>query len=97
MKAHTAVVANTADEFPAALAAPNADWVYFRYLPPREQVEAVHRAKRRAFIAGPTVAGDLPENWQQAAEVGIDAILTDYPLNLRRSLKQGTMNHGASP
>ena len=29
--------------------------------------------------------------------VGIDAILTDYPLILRRSLKQTATNHGASP
>ena len=88
-KAHAAAVANTADEFPAALAAPNANWVYFRYLPPKQQVEAVHRANKRAFIAGPTVAGDLPDNWRQAVEVGIDAILTDYPLELRTTLRQG--------
>jgi glycerophosphoryl diester phosphodiesterase len=37
----------------------------------------------RAFIAGPTVAGDLPDNWRQAAEAGIDAILTNHPLASR--------------
>jgi hypothetical protein len=89
----TPVAAVTVDEFFAA----NADWVYFRYLPPREQVEAVHRSKKRAFIAGPTVAGDLPENWRLAVGAGIDAILTDYPLNLRHSLKQAARNHGATP
>jgi glycerophosphoryl diester phosphodiesterase len=96
-KSHAAAVANATDEFPAALTASHADWVYFRYLPPRGQVEAVHRAKKRAFIAGPTVAGDLPENWRQAADVGIDATLTDYPLNLRQSLKHAASNHGAAP
>lgn len=86
-KAHTAAVANNADEFPKALAAPNADWVYFRYLPPKEQIEAVRSEGKRAFIAGPTVAGNLSENWQHCAVVGLDAILTDYPLDLRGTLR----------
>lgn len=50
--------------------------------------EAVHRAKKRAFIAGPTVSGKVPKNWRQAAEVGIDAILTDYPLDLRTTFRK---------
>lgn len=86
-KAHTAAVANNADEFPKALAATNADWVYFRYLPPKEQIEAVRSEGKRAFIAGPTVAGNLSENWQHCAIVGLDAILTDYPLELRGALR----------
>ena len=87
-KAHTAAVANHADEFSTALAAPNADWVYFRYLPTQEQVEAVHRANKRAFIAGPTVAGHLPANWQQAPDAGIDGVLTDYPFELAAMLRK---------
>jgi glycerophosphoryl diester phosphodiesterase len=83
MKAQTAAVANNADEFPAAVAASNADWVYLRYLPSKAQMEAVHRSGKRAFIAGPTVSGNLPDNWSLAATVGIDAILTDYPLEQR--------------
>lgn len=86
-KAHTAAVANDADEFPKALAAPNADWVYIRFLPTKEQTDAVHRAGKKSFIAGPTVSGDLPENWRYAADVGIDGILTDYPLKLRTTLR----------
>jgi glycerophosphoryl diester phosphodiesterase len=85
-KAHAAAVANNADEFPKALAAPNADWVYFRYLPSREQIDAVHAANKRAFIAGSAVMDDLPDNWNQAANAGIDAILTNYPLELRTTL-----------
>ncbi len=45
-------------------------------------------ASKRVFIAGPTVAGLLADNWLHAAKVGIDAILTDYPLELRSSLQQ---------
>lgn len=84
-KAHTAVVANNTDEFSEALAAANADWVYVRFLPTKDQVEAVKQAGKKAFIAGPTVAGDLPKNWQHCSDVGLDAILTDYPLELRSS------------
>lgn len=87
-KAHTAAVANNLSEFAKALAAPNADWVYLRYLPAKEQIEAVHHASKRAFIAGVTVSGNVPKNWRHAASVGIDAILTDYPLELRAVLKQ---------
>jgi len=91
-QAHTAAVANNADEFLAALAASNADWVYVRYLPSKEQIGAIHRSEKRAFIAGPTVSGDLARNWRQAANVGIDAILTDYPLELRTALGQEAAN-----
>ncbi len=86
--AHTAAVANNSDEFQAALAASNADWVYVRFLPTPKQIDEVHRADKRAFIAGPTVAGNLPENWNRAASAHLDGILTDYPLSLRSELRR---------
>lgn len=86
-EALSAAVANNNEEFPKALAEANADWVYFRFLPTTEQIEAVHQARKRAFIAGPTVSGNVPKNWQHAAEVGMDAILTDFPLELRAKSK----------
>jgi glycerophosphoryl diester phosphodiesterase len=89
-EAHTAAVANNSDEFQAALAAPNADWVYVRFLPTPDQIDEVHRAGKRAFIAGPTVAGNLPENWHQAAATHLDGILTDYPLQLRSELRRAS-------
>ncbi len=85
--AHTAAVANNAAEFPQALADSQGDWVYFRYLPTAEQIEAVHRAGKRTFIAGTTVSGNVPDNWQHTVDVGIDAVLTDYPLELRTLLR----------
>jgi len=85
---HTAAVANNTEEFPKALAATNADWVYFRYLPPKEQLDSVHDAGKQAFIAGVTVSGNVPENWQHAVSVGIDGILTDYPFELAAMLRQ---------
>ena len=88
VKAQTATVANNADEFPMALAAPNTDCVYFRYLPLKEQMVAVRGAGKKSFIAGSTVSGNVPGNWRQATDVGIDGILTDYPLELRALLRK---------
>ena len=86
-KAHTAAVANNTVEFSKALTASNADFVYFRYLPPKRQMEAVRSAGKRGFIAGTTVSGNVPENWQHAVDVGIDGILTDYPFELAEMLR----------
>jgi glycerophosphoryl diester phosphodiesterase len=93
-EAHTAAVANNAFEFSKALAARSADWVYVRYLPTKEEVEEVHRAKKRVFIAGSSVSGNVTGNWQQAVEAGIDGILTDYPLELRTTLRQLQVDDG---
>jgi len=86
--AHAAAVANDAQEFEKALADPSANWVYFRFLPTGKQMEAVHADGKKAFIAGPTVSGKLPANWKVCHEVGIDAILTDFPLELRSVLRE---------
>lgn len=87
-KAQTAAVANHPGEFSDALAAGNADWVYFRYLPPKEQMDAVRAAGKRSFIAGATVAGRLPDNWRHVVDVGLDGVLTDYPLDLAAMLRK---------
>ncbi|MFG0331831.1 MAG: hypothetical protein ACF8TS_00590, partial [Maioricimonas sp. JB049] len=84
--ARVAAVANNAGEFADALAA-DADRVYFRYVPSAEETAKLKRAGRQSFIAGPTVAGHEPKNWQQAANVGLDAILTDHPLELQATLR----------
>jgi glycerophosphoryl diester phosphodiesterase len=87
-QAQCAALANNAEEFSAALAATNADWVYVRYVPTQAEANAVHHAKKRMFIAGVTVAGDKVENWEQAARVGMDGILTDYALKLGAALRK---------
>lgn len=86
-QASTAVVANVPDEFAAASATAHSDWVYFRYLPSPDEVRAVHARGGRTFVAGSTVAGLLPENWHKASAAGLDAILTDYPLELAETLR----------
>lgn len=86
-RAQVAIVANDTAEFPAAVSATDADWVYFRYLPTRGEVDTVHRVGKRAFIAGVTVSGNVPDHWRVAIDAGIDAILTDYPLELASLLR----------
>ncbi len=86
-KARTAVVANKPEEFAAALAAIDGDWVYFRYVPSKVEMAAVHSAGRKAFLAGKTVAGRETENWTQAARVGVDGVLTDYAIELAATLR----------
>jgi glycerophosphoryl diester phosphodiesterase len=75
-------------EIAAALADANADWVYVRFLPSPDAVARIHRAGKRLFLAGPLVAGSEPDNWKRASELGFDAILTDYPLELARQLRE---------
>jgi hypothetical protein len=36
----------------------------------------------------------MPKNWQHAVEAGIDGILTDYPLELRTTLRQSQADDG---
>jgi glycerophosphoryl diester phosphodiesterase len=69
------------------LADPDADWVYVRFLPTPAAVARIHGAGKRLFLAGPLVAGNEPGNWKQATDLGVDAILTDYPLELARQLR----------
>ena len=86
--AQTCALAQAPANFKAALAAPNADWVYFRFVPTKKQLAAVHKKKKRAFIAGATVSGIEPKNWRTVAARGMDGILTDYPLPLARTLRK---------
>lgn len=92
-QAHTAAVANDASELKNAIAVGNADWVYVRYLPTQRELQSIRDAGKRTFIAGSTVSGNVPANWQHATTVGIDAVLTDYSLELRQKLR----NLAASP
>ena len=64
----------------AALEAADASWVYFRFVPTPGLMERVHKAGKKGFIAGVTVAGVEPANWKAAAAAGIDGLLTDHPL-----------------
>lgn len=86
-KSHVATVANTADELAFAIKDVHSDWVYVRFVPTREEVDRIHAAKKKAFIAGATVASRQTENWRRVTERGIDGILTDYSIELARQLR----------
>lgn len=83
--AHVACLAQTAKDLEAAIGDKDSDWAYLRFVPTHDDVDRVHKARKRAFIAGPTVAGLERENWRLATLAGIDAILTDYPLDLAQN------------
>jgi len=86
-RTHVATVANNPTEFPAALKDPDSDWVYVRYVPSAGEVQAVHAAGRRMFIAGATVAGLQRDNWRAVVARGVDAVLTDYSIELSRQIR----------
>ena len=90
-RAAAATVANNPGEFAAALKAPHTDWVYVRYLASQQEVAAVHAAGKRVFIAGSSVSGQVPDNWRRATAAGIDAILTDYPLELQSAVRSRSL------
>lgn len=86
--AQTARLAATSDEITSVLADKDSAWVYVRVLPSTDDIRRIHSAGKRLFIAGPLVAGAEPANWQKATDLGIDAILTDFPLDLARQLRR---------
>jgi glycerophosphoryl diester phosphodiesterase len=77
-----------AEQIAEAISDRSAEWVYVRHLPTAAEVQQVHAAGKRVFISGPKVAGHEPGNWKAAIDAGVDAILTDYSLELARQLRQ---------
>jgi glycerophosphoryl diester phosphodiesterase len=82
---HSAVLAQTRDDLSAAIADVDSDWVYVRFVPTADDVAAIRAAGKRTMVSGSTVAGRETENWRNAIAAGADAILTDYPIELRRT------------
>lgn len=88
-KTHVAALAAAPDNLAEAIADADSDWVYLRYVPTADEVATARRSGKRTFIAGITVSGNAPENWQKASASGLDGILTDYPLELQAVLRTG--------
>ncbi|MBL8794062.1 MAG: hypothetical protein JNM56_09155 [Planctomycetia bacterium] len=86
-KAHVARLVGEKDELGEALKDADADWIYVRHLPSRDDVAKARTAGKRLLISGPKVMGLEPDAWKQAQELGFDAILTDYPLELAAVLR----------
>ena len=91
-QAPTARLAATSEEITSVLADKDSDWVYVRVLPTPDDIRRIHSAGKRIFIAGPLVAGAEPANWKKATDLGIDAILTDHPLDLAKQLRGNSAN-----
>jgi glycerophosphoryl diester phosphodiesterase len=91
--ARTARLCNSADEINTAIADAHTDWIYVRQLPSSADITRVHAANKRLFIAGPLVAGHEVANWSKAANLRIDAILTDFPLDLAQQLRYGAVGN----
>ena len=87
-KLPVAVLAQTPTDLEKAIADPFSDWVYVRFVPSESHVQQARQAKKRVFAAGPLFAGILPENWKVTATSGVDAILTDFPTELRAVVKR---------
>jgi glycerophosphoryl diester phosphodiesterase len=85
-QARMARLAANAGEFDVILNDADSDWIYVRFVPSSRDVRRAQEAGKRLFLAGPLVAGYEPAHWNSAAVAGLDAILTDHPLDLRRQL-----------
>ena len=85
-----AMVAHNSEELKLSVAHPGTTWVYVRYLPSEQEIKQTHGAGKRIFIAGATVAGEQAENWKHCIEFGVDAVLTDYAIELGRQIRQST-------
>ena len=80
------VLAQTANDLPTAIADPHGNWAYLRFVPSVSEVQTIRATGRKVFVVGDTVAGHEPENWRRAQLAGVDAIMTEYPLECRRIL-----------
>jgi len=86
-KTPVAVLANQPEHLAKALAEKNADWIYVRFVPTADQAKQIHGMGKRVFLSGKLVAGNEPETWRRAADVGVDALLTDYPLECQQAFR----------
>ncbi len=92
---HVARLVTGPDELAVGIADPDADWIYLRYLPSRKEVQQVHAADKRVFLSGEKVAGHEEANWRAATAAGVDAVLTDFPLELHDQLRRSRVTDSA--
>jgi len=70
-----------------ALADESVDWLYIRFPPTRKQVADAHARGKRVLKGGPLPDEVDPDHWRGLRQVGIDAILTDFPIECARALR----------
>ena len=83
-----AALCPAADKLDLAVSDKTADWIYIRFIPTADEVKKNHAAGKKVFLVGPRVAGNEPANWAKARAAGVDAILTDYPLECRAGWRE---------
>jgi glycerophosphoryl diester phosphodiesterase/dienelactone hydrolase len=88
--AQVARLASGPAELDPAARDPSADWVYVRFVPAHQAVVQLHAAGRRVFLSGPAVAGLERATWRHGTLNGVDAILTDYAVELASLLQDDT-------
>ena len=81
--AQCAALCPAANELDETIADKTCSWVYLRFIPSADAVKRIHDAGKKVFLVGPLVAGNEPDNWSKGRAVGVDAILTDHPLECR--------------
>jgi hypothetical protein len=83
-----ASLCSAADKLDAVIGDATANWVYLRFIPTADEVKKVHATGKKVFLVGPLVMGHEPENWAKGRAAGVDAILTDYPLECRAAWRE---------
>lgn len=84
---HVACLADKSEELAAAIADKMSDWVYIRFIPDADQMRSIRQSKKNAILVGPLVMKKELENWKKGMNAGVDAILTDYPAELKETLR----------
>lgn len=83
-----AALCPAANKLDDVLADKTCSWVYVRFIPSADEVKRVHAAGKRVFLVGPLVMGNEPANWSKGRAAGVDAMLTDYPLECRAGWRE---------
>ncbi len=83
-----AALCPTADKLNLAVSDKSADWIYIRFIPTADEVKKIHAAGKKVFLVGPLVMGNEPANWAKGRAAGVDAILTDFPLECRAAWRE---------
>lgn len=83
-----AALCPAADKLDDALEDASADWIYVRFIPTADEVKRIHAARKKIFLVGKLVMGNEPANWAKGRTAGVDAIMTDYPLECRAGWRE---------
>lgn len=86
-KTQISVLIQKPQDVPSALKDSLANWAYLRFVPSKEIVNQIRATNRKIFVVGDMVAGHQVENWRLSKEVGVDAVMTEFPLEFRQSIQ----------